>query len=302
MNAKNRRQELGTSWSSAARTHYFLIPLSLLFLSGCSWFTDFKQQPKIDPWETASDTIPFRGNPQNSVPVYGTAAPGYEYARTALPATIESMANIPNPVPADARSLDNGRKNFQINCEPCHGPGGLGDGPVTKFGMPGMNIGSPTSLAATKYTDGYIFGMIRNGRGLMPTYNRIEESDRWDIINYLRALQGKGGVRVAAAPVGRPGETGPEIPGVSTSAPTRPAPYYKQVASQAMVPLGPDNRSPAAGAAPDAAPGGAANAPAASDSTTARAGRADTTRPGAAPRRPDTTRPASRVPRPSKNP
>ena len=34
--------------------------------------------------------------------------------------------------------------------------------------------------------------MIRNGRGLMPTYNRIEEPDRWDIVNYLRAIQGKG--------------------------------------------------------------------------------------------------------------
>ena len=40
-------------------------------------------------------------------------------------------------------------------------------------------------------TDGYIFGMIRNGRGLMPPYNRIEEMDRWDVVNYVRALQGK---------------------------------------------------------------------------------------------------------------
>ncbi len=39
-------------------------------------------------------------------------------------------------------------------------------------------------------TDGYIWGMIRNGRGLMPTYNRIEELDRWDVVNYVRGLQG----------------------------------------------------------------------------------------------------------------
>ena len=40
-------------------------------------------------------------------------------------------------------------------------------------------------------SDGYIWGMIRNGRGLMPPYNRIEEMDRWDVVNYLRGLQGK---------------------------------------------------------------------------------------------------------------
>ncbi len=232
-----------------------LLPLSLLLLSvgGCSWFTDFKQQPKIDPWESSSDTLPFRGNPQNSIPVYGTVAPGFEYGRAALPATVDSMSAIPNPVPADARSVENGRKNFQINCAPCHGEAGLGNGTVTQFGFPGINIGSASSLAATKYTDGYIFGMIRNGRGLMPTYNRIEENDRWDIVNYLRALQGKVAIKTVAAPTGRPGETGPQIPGVSETAPTRPAPYYKRVGSQAGVALGPDNiaHSAAPAAAPD---------------------------------------------------
>ena len=57
-----------------------------LVLGGCSWFTDFKQQPKIDPWETPADTIAFRGNPQNSVPIYGSAAPGFVYDRAAVAA------------------------------------------------------------------------------------------------------------------------------------------------------------------------------------------------------------------------
>ncbi len=239
----DRVRTLNASPGSARWRWCGVAPAVLVALSACSWFTDFKSQPKINPWESPSDTIPFRGNPQSSVSVYGTAAPGYQYGRTPLPATVDSMSVIANPVAADARSLDNGRKNFQINCAPCHGPAGRGDGAVTKFGFPGINIGQG-SLAATKYTDGYIFGMIRNGRGLMPTYNRIEESDRWDIVNYLRALQGRGTAQVVAAPVGRPGETGPLIPGVSTTAPTRPAPYFKQIASQAGVPLGPDNRTP----------------------------------------------------------
>ena len=226
-----------------------------LTTAGCSWFTDFKQQPKIDPWESAADTIPPRGNPQNSVPVYGTAAPGYEYGRTPLPNVIESMAAIPNPTPADQRSLNNGRINFQINCAVCHGPLGQGNGPATRYGMAGINL--LTDVTKNR-TDGYIFGMIRNGRGLMPTYNRIEEPDRWDIVNYVRSLQGKLG----AAPDtthGRPGETGQTLPGPSISAPTRPAPYYHRVYSQAGAPPGTaggatapvlPNVAPAAGVGP----------------------------------------------------
>src|SRR4051794_7426917 len=103
-------------------------------LTACSWFTDFKEQPKIDPWETPNTTTPMRGNPQNSVSIYGSAAPGYVVSRANLPATIDSMASIPNPVPADARSLLNGRKYFTINCAVCHGYEGKGDGPVVAKG------------------------------------------------------------------------------------------------------------------------------------------------------------------------
>ena len=205
-----------------------ILSLSLV-TAGCSWFTDFKQQPKIDPWESIADSIPPRGNPQGSVPMYGTAAPGYRYGRASLPPTIDSMAAIPNPVPADQRSLNNGRINFQINCAVCHGALGHGDGPATRFGMAGISL--VTDVTKNR-TDGYIFGMIRNGRGIMPTYNRIEEPDRWDIVNYVRSLQGKFG----AAPDtshGLPGQTGTLVPGASVSAPTRPAPYFHMIYPQA---------------------------------------------------------------------
>ena len=99
---------------------------SVLVLGACSWFTDFKEQPKFDPWESVSDTIPMRGNPQYSVSVYGSAAPGYAVSRQRLPGTIDSMSSIPNPVPADARSLDNGHKYYAINCAVCHGVNGTG--------------------------------------------------------------------------------------------------------------------------------------------------------------------------------
>jgi mono/diheme cytochrome c family protein len=219
----------------------------VVLLGACSWFTDFKEQPKIDPWESASDTVPFRGNPQYSVSVYGSAAPGYAVSRERLPGTIDSMKAIPNPVAADARSLDNGHKYFAINCSVCHGYEGHGDGPATKYGMPGINIAGP-GAPAIGYTDGYIWGMMRNGRGLMPTYNRIEEMDRWDVVNYIRGLQGR--YQVATGPVGLPGETGDKVPGPSQMGPTRPSPWYHHAGSQAgmgtpAVPGGPTSPVPA---------------------------------------------------------
>ena len=234
MNGRGRGDKLVGSGRRLARhasrvtRHSFLVAVALT--SGCSWFTDFKQQPKIDPWESVSDSVPFRGNPQSSVPVYGSAAPGYEYGRAPLIPVIDSMSAIPNPVAADQRSLNNGRINFQINCAVCHGPLGHGDGPATKFGMAGISL---VSDVTKNRTDGYIFGMIRNGRGLMPTYNRIEEPDRWDIVNYVRSLQGKIGAAAPDTSHGRPGETGVTLPGASISAPTRPAPYYHFIYPQA---------------------------------------------------------------------
>jgi mono/diheme cytochrome c family protein len=197
-------------------------------LGACSWFTDFKEQPKFDPWESPSDTIPMRGNPQNSVSVYGTAAPGYQYDRIATIGAVEAMAGIPNPTAADARSLHNGRMYYQINCAVCHGPGGKGDGPVAGKGIyPPPLVGA----SAEGRSDGYIFGIMRNGRGAMPSYNRIEELDRWDVVNYVRGLQGR--YTVAIGPVGLPGETGDKVPGYSQMGPTRPSPYYHHAGSQA---------------------------------------------------------------------
>ena len=267
MNAKQRVRSFDAPRAESngprARLRRLTMGSALMMLSACSWFTDFKQQPKIDPWESPADTIPPRGNPQNSISVYGTSAPGFIYGRGQLPGVIDSMSGIQNPVPMDARSIENGRKQFQINCAPCHGVKADGNGTAVKYGFVPINLLTPVTQGRT---DGYIFGMIRNGRGLMPTYNRIEEPDRWDIVNYLRALQGKAaGVQAVAAPVGLPGETGDKVPGVTQMGPTRPAPYFKHIGSQAG--------APATGAgAPTPAPSAAPNAPA-----------------PAAPARPDTT-------------
>jgi len=224
--------------------------LPLLFLlGGCDWFTDFRDQPKYEPWESEADSIPFRANPQMSVPLGGMSVPGLVVSYRPLPLVIDSIAAIAtNPIAADARSLENGRKSYQINCAVCHGVAGRGDGPVTRYGVPGIGLVSPRAAA---FSDGYLYGMIRNGRGMMPTYNRIPETERWDLVNYLRGLQGRH--QVAAAPAGYPGETGAALPSADAMAPTRPAPDYLRRGSQAGLPLGASAQRPGAVAPADSA-------------------------------------------------
>ena len=218
----------------------------LLLLGACSWFTDFRDQPKYEPWETENDSTPFRANPQLSVPMHGMAAPGLLVSYRPAPNVIDSIAALvgPNPVAPDARSLENGRKSYQINCSVCHGPDGSGNGPGVRYGLVPFPL---TSAQTVGRSDGYIWGMIRNGRGLMPTYNRIPDMERWDIVNYVRGLQGRH--QVVKAPAGVPGETGATLPAATEMAPTRPAPYYNRVGSQAGIPLGANTTALPGGAA-----------------------------------------------------
>ena len=200
-----------------------LLLVAPLLLTACEWFTDFKRQPSIWTWEPVKDSLtPSRGNPQFSVPTTGTAVAGFQVSYGAFPATIDSMSTLRNPTPATDSSLANGRKYFTINCVPCHGDRAMGDGPATRYGMPGINL---TTDMTKSRTDGYIFGMIRNGRGLMPPYNRIEEMDRWDVVNYVRALQGVNGKTVEVGALAPPGVTGDKVPGPTVLGPQRPAPF-----------------------------------------------------------------------------
>ena len=210
-----------------------LLASTTVAITACSWFTDFKDQPDVDPWQSPADSIGARGNPQGSVPVGGSMAPGYAASYTNGGKVLDdTLAALRNPVPSDERSLDNGRKYYQINCAVCHGmaggvapaaagAGALGDGPVLKYGL------YPPSLRTDRvrgFSDGYIWGIIRNGRGAMPSYDRIEEMDRWDVVNYVRALQAAN-VSVPTTPAGTPGQTGRTVPGWTRMGPTVPSPY-----------------------------------------------------------------------------
>ena len=90
-------------------------------------------------------------------------------------------------MPRTAESLDRGQELFGIYCYPCHGKTGQGDGPAAeKFIQPP----SLTAEQAKRYSDGYLYTMVRYGRGIMPMYgDKVRGHDRWHIVNYIRSLQ-----------------------------------------------------------------------------------------------------------------
>lgn len=209
----------------------FVATLPVAF-GACSWFTDFKRQPSIEPWEPVSQndadtTTPPRGQPKHSVPMQGTNGTAYGISYVAGIPQIDSFASIASPIPSDDRSLANGRLQYQINCAVCHGNAGDGKGGLAKVN-PGYAF-APSLLTdqAKGRTHGYLYGIIRNGRGSMPNYNRIEEADRWDVANYVKALQAGTADTTLA---GSPGQNGTTVPGPSLTAPTKPAPYLHPTA------------------------------------------------------------------------
>jgi mono/diheme cytochrome c family protein len=214
--------------SSTARLARSAFIVALPFAStACAWFTDFKNQPRLEPWESFSvdlkDTLVApRYQPQNAVPIQGATVAGFTISYTPSPLTVDSMSGLQNPVTADAASLARGRMYYSINCAVCHGDQGDGRGGMAQLNPAYAYSPSLLTASARGRSDGYIFGIIRNGRGSMPSYARIEEVNRWDVANYVRALQA-GTAEIG--PYGMPGQNGTTVPRSTATAPQVPVPF-----------------------------------------------------------------------------
>ena len=138
---------------------------------GCPWFENMADQPSVRPLEQAP-----RPAPENTVPVGYPVPPGI---------TFEEATGLQNPQPPTEASLAAGTALYATFCLVCHGQQGAGDGPVTPRFVRPPNLQGVTQ----RYSDGYIFALIANGRGNMPSYNRVSPAERWHIVNYLKTLQ-----------------------------------------------------------------------------------------------------------------
>lgn len=91
---------------------------------------------------------------------------------------------------SDQQVLADAKKLVDTNCVSCHGPNGKGNGPAAAA-LPPPKPADWTSARVASETDGEIFWKISNGRGAMPPWKHLPETDRWKLVDYIRSLQKK---------------------------------------------------------------------------------------------------------------
>ncbi len=97
---------------------------------------------------------------------------------------------VKNPLAHDGPSALRGKTLYKSYCSPCHGNKGKGDGPAAAALNP--KPADHTSTALQGETDGSLFYKISHGRKPMPQYKSIlTETQRWQLINYIRTLSKK---------------------------------------------------------------------------------------------------------------
>jgi mono/diheme cytochrome c family protein len=142
------------------------------------WFSTMHTGIAIRPYKMPVPRPPVLG----TVPVTGAEPP-----LLVIPANLTAIDALRNPVDRTAESLEAGKGAYDVYCTPCHGAKGAADGPVNA-----KLLVTPSLLTqqARRYTDGYLYAIIRHGRGIMPAYgDRIAGDHRWDVVNYVRVLQ-----------------------------------------------------------------------------------------------------------------
>jgi mono/diheme cytochrome c family protein len=183
-------------------------------------FRDMDHQPKYQPQHGSSF---FADGRAARKPVDGTIPIGYEMKGAYLQAPARNgtfadagFTNQPNyfntgkfgdvygdgfpgQVKVDEAFLARGHERYDINCAPCHGKTGLGNGVIGQFGM--VAIANLLDERIRTQPDGQIFSTITNGKNTMGAYGpNIPVEDRWAILGYLRALQKSQAFKLADLP------------------------------------------------------------------------------------------------------
>jgi putative copper resistance protein D len=91
-------------------------------------------------------------------------------------------------VPYNAASVAHGLSLYRTHCAVCHGPGGRGDGPDAA--ALAKRPADLTAAHTNDHTAGDMYWWLTHGYGIgMPGFaGALSEDDRWDLINFVRAL------------------------------------------------------------------------------------------------------------------
>ena len=151
-------------------------------------FPDMDRQPKVRPQKPSAF---FPDGRESRMPVEGTVARDEHFL--AVPENTGFVSGTTNfvatiPLKVTPALIARGQQRFQINCSPCHGPLGDGNGITRQFGM--AVVGNLHDPRIVQMSDGELFYVITHGRNLMGPYaSQVVPEDRWAIISYVRALQ-----------------------------------------------------------------------------------------------------------------
>jgi mono/diheme cytochrome c family protein len=145
------------------------------------------------PYDSFSANRVFADGKTLRTPVEGTIPRGFlplHYQATEED-FVRAGEELRSPYSLDDKEIAaQGAEQFRRKCMPCHGPAGLGDGPVAQRGYP-----PPPSLLADNalhLADGQMFHIITYGKGNMPPHAaQISREDRWKVILHIRSLQAK---------------------------------------------------------------------------------------------------------------
>lgn len=115
-----------------------------------------------------SQEAPRRHSPPGSIPLQSRA--GYS-AQPVMPA-----------------HQGEGQRVFRINCLPCHGTGGGGDGPVA-----GYLRHMPKNLRAShvqRRSAEDLYAVVTNGKDAMPPFRgELSAAERWAVVAYIKTLR-----------------------------------------------------------------------------------------------------------------
>ena len=198
-------------------------------------FPDMKWQPRYD---AQHETGFYADSRAARPPVAGTVPLGYTSPKSYYTTGANNNAAVKEPgafsdapdyfntgrfgavygdgFPAEIGEINEafmarGRERFNVNCSPCHGATGVGNGIVKQLGL--TTVANLQDTRIRPMPDGQIFNTITLGKNTMGAYGpNVTVEDRWAILAYLRALQRSQQATLADVPVANRPELNPAKP------------------------------------------------------------------------------------------
>lgn len=113
----------------------------------------------------------------------------FPYAANSTEEKDRAGRELANPVPLTQENLEKGRHFYNINCQPCHGDKGLGDGKVAAKYPPNY-IPSYKSDRIKNMADGSVYYAITHGWNFMGPYGKVLKPEaRWQVVHYVNYLE-----------------------------------------------------------------------------------------------------------------